>query len=548
MTTSEPDANAELHLARELRGRYNVYVLGNYIVSAYYRDGITIHDISRPENMVLTGRYDTSPLSGSGWDGCWSVYPFTPSGRVYASDILQGLFVIDVDYQSAAWLEGIVSDASTSIPLANATVTILGTEGIGESDVFGAYSTGTFAAGTYDLQISALGFSTKIVSGITLTPGVVTNLDVELNSLPVTTISGQITDALTGAPVPAATIGLFHPDYSFETIADASGQFTFTNIYSLTYQANAGKWGYISGASATLDASTTTSWNKILDPGIYDDFMFDFGWNPIGGSWAGGGWERGEPVAYDPGYGFLITPGSDVPDDQGKSCYVTGNSYAEDIVHAGEAVLRSPEFDPRALDRATLRFSAWVFNSTLLGEISNDGLIVKLSDADGTVNMDTIYATSVDDPEWIDYEYELSTYKTLGAGMRVLFTAKADGVLFVVEDVLEVGVDAFRVEKFIQPSGITGQPLAEWESIVYPNPVNGSGTIRITGSGNNEFDGQALTLTIYSITGKRLFDQAVRPAQGMVRFEAKDLAQGLYLFELKKEGIRLSSGKFSVVH
>lgn len=70
----------------------------DYAVTSWYKDGVVIVDVSNPSNLVIVGSYDTSPLSGSGFGGCWGVYPYLPSGIILASDIEEGLFVLNPTY------------------------------------------------------------------------------------------------------------------------------------------------------------------------------------------------------------------------------------------------------------------------------------------------------------------------------------------------------------------------------------------------------------------------------------------------------------------
>ncbi|MEO0473395.1 MAG: choice-of-anchor B family protein [Bacteroidota bacterium] len=77
---------------------HNTHVLDDYLVTSYYRDGLNIVDASRPSNLIETGYYDTSPLSGGGFNGAWGAYPFLPSGLILVSDIESGLFVFDVNF------------------------------------------------------------------------------------------------------------------------------------------------------------------------------------------------------------------------------------------------------------------------------------------------------------------------------------------------------------------------------------------------------------------------------------------------------------------
>jgi choice-of-anchor B domain-containing protein len=74
---------------------HNTHFINNFIVTSYYRDGVTIHDVSDKGNMVEVARFDTSPaFSGSGFNGCWGVYPWLPSCNIIAADIENGLYIL----------------------------------------------------------------------------------------------------------------------------------------------------------------------------------------------------------------------------------------------------------------------------------------------------------------------------------------------------------------------------------------------------------------------------------------------------------------------
>jgi len=76
---------------------HNPFIVGNLCIASYYHDGISVFDISDPANVVQVGYYDTDLASTTydGYDGCWGVYPFLPSGRIIGTDILNGLFVLE---------------------------------------------------------------------------------------------------------------------------------------------------------------------------------------------------------------------------------------------------------------------------------------------------------------------------------------------------------------------------------------------------------------------------------------------------------------------
>jgi choice-of-anchor B domain-containing protein len=76
---------------------HNPFILGNKIICAYYHDGVQVFDRSNPNDVVKIAWYDTyTNTTYSGYYGAWGVYPYLPSGRVIASDILNGLHVLSL--------------------------------------------------------------------------------------------------------------------------------------------------------------------------------------------------------------------------------------------------------------------------------------------------------------------------------------------------------------------------------------------------------------------------------------------------------------------
>ncbi|NRA51644.1 MAG: choice-of-anchor B family protein [Phaeodactylibacter sp.] len=75
---------------------HNPFVRGNYVIISYYHEGVQIFDLSDPENVEQFAYYDTHPQNTNyqGFDGCWGVYPFFPSGSIIASDTENGLYVL----------------------------------------------------------------------------------------------------------------------------------------------------------------------------------------------------------------------------------------------------------------------------------------------------------------------------------------------------------------------------------------------------------------------------------------------------------------------
>jgi choice-of-anchor B domain-containing protein len=78
---------------------HNPFIHGDYLYIAYYHDGLQIYDISDPNNIFRVAGYDTYPdnTSYSGFFGAWGTYPFFTSGKIIASDMNYGLFVLEIE-------------------------------------------------------------------------------------------------------------------------------------------------------------------------------------------------------------------------------------------------------------------------------------------------------------------------------------------------------------------------------------------------------------------------------------------------------------------
>ena len=78
---------------------HNPFVRGDLAFLAYYHEGLVVYNISNPAAPVKVAQYDTDfPNTGSysGYTGAWGTYPYLPSQRVIVSDILHGLFVVQL--------------------------------------------------------------------------------------------------------------------------------------------------------------------------------------------------------------------------------------------------------------------------------------------------------------------------------------------------------------------------------------------------------------------------------------------------------------------
>jgi choice-of-anchor B domain-containing protein len=83
---------------------HNPYIKDSLVFTSYYHEGVVVFDMSDPENIKEVASYDTYPdniqedgsRTYSGYNGCWGVYPYLPSGNIIATDMTYGLFIFNL--------------------------------------------------------------------------------------------------------------------------------------------------------------------------------------------------------------------------------------------------------------------------------------------------------------------------------------------------------------------------------------------------------------------------------------------------------------------
>lgn len=186
---------------------HNVHVLGDFLVTSFYRDGIQIVDASQPDILVEIGYYDTSPtFTGGGFNGCWGAYPYLPSGRQLATDIEEGLYILSSDFPRASYIRGVVVDSLTGAPLPFSAVSSPGNGLLEVTSGTGSFKWGSRQALTMNVLVSKTGYITDTVQ-VVMTPGNVVNLHVAL--IPIGTNFGTEDNSFEAAgirvfPVPSS--------------------------------------------------------------------------------------------------------------------------------------------------------------------------------------------------------------------------------------------------------------------------------------------------------------------------------------------------------
>jgi len=171
---------------------HNAYVRGKHIIMSYYTQGVKIVDISEPLDPVEVGAYNTyGSTTASGYNGCWGVFPFYPSGKIIASDIngvgnsTGKLSVIEFNNARAGIVRGVVKDAVTEQPIAGAQIRAIDYYNkMRTSSSAGVYRIRTVQGANKRFVVSAAGYRTD-----TLTINVPENGDsitVDVNLQPIT--------------------------------------------------------------------------------------------------------------------------------------------------------------------------------------------------------------------------------------------------------------------------------------------------------------------------------------------------------------------------
>ena len=405
---------------------HNAHVDGNFLITSYYRDGTTVHDITHPNNMIQVAYYDSYSGSGDGFDGCWGTYPFFPSGIIISSEINSSanqsakLMIYERGFTQACYLEGNVTDASNGNNLSGASVNILNTvlPNNSSSNLLGKYISGTATAATYDVVFSKPGYLTDTLS-VTLTNGAVTILDAALLPAIAFNTGGMVVD-VAGNGIANAQVVIFNSEFTFNETTDTNGNYNINNIYEGNYEVIVGKWGYITSCGNEYIATSTINTITLQD-GYYDDFTFDFGWT-VNGNASAGIWERGEPQGTNY-QGDEFNPEEDVNSDCTDFAYVTGNgggSAGDDDVDDGNTILTSPIFDATNNSGNFVEYYKWFAVGGGNGGPSTDELTISISNGITSALLETISINSPNLNSWTFSSFDISQFITPTATMHLI--------------------------------------------------------------------------------------------------------------------------------
>lgn len=506
---------------------HNVHVWQDWLIISYYSDGGIVVDAARPNNLVEVANFDTFFGGGAGFQGVWGAYPFLPSGVVLLTDIGNGLYVLDVDYVRACYLEGTVTDAVSGAQISGAEIVLVAEEAnVNYSRLDGTYGTGIATAGTYTVEVSKPGYL-PFTAEVSIDNGVLTILDVPLQPLPTYNKNGLVIEEEVIIPVPGAKI-IMQNDFSvFEFTADANGVFLIEGVYEDNYDVFVGAWGYEQKLISDLPIVNNDDLIIELGRGYEDDFAIDQGWATTEDNETRAGyWELGEPVGTYSG-GSTSNPEFDIEGDIGDQCYVTGNgggNAATDDVDGASVTLTSPvmELASTYVD-PVIEYNLWFFNAGGDGN-ANDELEVIVSNGTEEAVVETL---STSESFWRERsQITLSEFITVTDEMQIRFvTSDFDPNGHLVE----AAVDAFAV---------TGELLVNTDELVLdvdwsvaPNPFKGAVVLNYqlpVWNGNGQ-------LTVVNALGQTVVTQKLNAQQASVTLGG-NWPRGVYTIKMEVPG------------
>jgi choice-of-anchor B domain-containing protein len=510
---------------------HNVAVKGDLLYAAWYRAGLEVVDISVPSSPQRIGYYDTSPASGSGFNGAWGVYPFAPSGAIYISDMESGLFVLELA-GNFGFVDGTVTDQDTTLPIEGVTVTALGSGATTTTDENGFYHL-VAVEGADTLEFDNF-FYFSDQSAVNVTGGAVTVTDIALEPRPTGSLGGTITDVNTTLPIPGADVVVDATPLSSTTAGD--GTYGFDPIPADAYSIAADAFGYAPGTTAAnVTEGNAAIANVALTPALVaDDIESDQGWT-VGA--AGDGATTGIWTRVDP-RGTAAQPEDDHTNAPGVTCWVTGQGpvgggVGDNDVDGGQTTLLSPIYDLSGQSDVGISYFRWYVNDAGSNPGEDPFTVDVTTNGLTWTNIETILTSNA---SWEQVSVTLSDLgltPTSQVQLRFIAIDAGFGGSIVEAAIDDLEIFGTSPTVAVDPSisiGVTRLlPLA-------PNPFRSDALVRFELAGRAD-----VSLDVYDVQGRlvqRLVDGSLDAGVQAVRWDGRTLsgasaAPGVYYVRLE---------------
>lgn len=436
---------------------HNTHFKDGFLVTSWYTDGVRVIDAHKPDNLVETAYYDTWDdiyIAHTSYHGAWGAFPYTDNNLVYVSDIENGLFILDVDYVRASYLEGNIFDQNgKAIP--NVKITIHGDKNnINYTTPNGSYKTGTFIEGEIEVTFENPNCKTKTIS-IPVMRGEVTNLNVEMELIPTKQVMVSLVDE-SGSPIDGK-MKLWGDSFSAEYGIQGS---QLISIQQTKRNAIIESWGYLPKIIEDFDFTDVSDHTIVLHRGYGTTFEFSDGWQTNTSNKETWVMEKPRGTFY---YGLESAPSADSDDLGDRACVtwngIPGAGYSD--VNAVPYLITSPVINIEDNPSPTLNFDLWYFTNATETQTKH-AFKINVINAQGNFE---IFHHNTNTEGWqkvTDIEFPKSI--DLSNGFQLKFEAVDETNPL---NILEVGIDNFYIGTVIS----SVDNLSQTNIKIFPNPV-----------------------------------------------------------------------------
>lgn len=547
---------------------HNPRVRGSELYLANYTEGIRVLDLSDPVHPAEFGWADSFAGQSGGYNGCWEVCPYFPSGTVIASDMNTGLYVyrplrnyglirvkvVDTGGEPLAGIQVfLASPAESLITPADGVVVFAPSPG---SRTVTARKFGYFNAAA----TRAVSVGSRDTVTVTMVPRTVGSY------------SGQVRNLTTQVPLEDADVDLEYTPLHADT--DSLGRFSLATVPSDNYRIEVHRPGFIPiELTRSLGPGNTSQIFSMTPAARWDPLETETGWTvgAPGDDAPNGLWIRVEPLgtgtqpqgaparARPPDSGLVrrhpgviplheepsegaVDPGPVQPEEDrtpapGETCFVTGqgtdpHNVAEQDVDYGHTTLVSPTLDCTGMTSPTIGYWRWFFTS---GDV-NDWLAVQISNDDGAtwVPVDTLRGLH---NEWEEAAIPVGDHVVPSAQVRVRFQAADYGNVTTVEAAID---DLTLYDAALESVEVVPGPDARLSVLgAWPNPAHGEVRLSVLLP-----RAAPLTVDVLDALGRRLRRLHQGPAPAGVRplfwdgadVRGRRVPAGLYLVRAESAG------------
>ena len=495
---------------------HNTHYLNGYLVTSWYTDGLRIIDANKPDNLVEVAYYDTwedQYFCHNSYHGNWGAFPYTNSNLVYASDIENGLFVIEVDYKRAAYFEGTITDESGK-QLAGVKIEFEGDgNNINFSNPDGTFKTGTYVDGPVKVRISKNKYETQTIT-VNLERSEVLEMNLVMKPINESSVTIQLVDSETDAPI-QGKLRFWTNDIS--KFSDINGS-QIVSMPAVTGDVVIESWGYLPYTLKDFDFTTQNTHIFALTRGYADVFDASVAWTPLQN--ISGPWEIAKPRPTTFENVFAAPPHDS--DDAGDFALVTVNGIpGADCgdVDSTPAVIESKSMNLSAYNKPKMAFDLWFYSNK---EDGNQSFSIEIFNTEQTIQ---IFRHSSNTDGWVRFE-DISIPEdfplTEDLALRLI---AVDNNTY--QSVFEVGFDNIEIQSTL----VNTNDVIDNALTFYPNPITDMGYLYT-------FEGRFYT--IYDALGRKVLEGNIE--NNIQEIDVHALEKGVYI--LQSRGERNGSVKF----